>query len=109
LVDQSSTVSAALHATQLYEMLGDFILIGIVLWVFNKYFQKDKKSPIIFFIHTGGYALLRFALEFLRADNEAPAMFSMTSLQIVLLLYSVFTMVYALRYFASKNKSPAHG
>ncbi|MFA5668876.1 MAG: prolipoprotein diacylglyceryl transferase [Balneolaceae bacterium] len=109
LVDQSSTVSAALHATQLYEMLGDFILIGIVLWVFNKYFQKDKKSPIIFFIHTGGYALLRFALEFLRADNEAPAMFNMTSLQIVLLLYGIFTTVYALRYFASKNKSPAHG
>ena len=70
LVDQASTVSAALHPTQLYEMLGDFILMGIILWVFHKIWNSDKKSPLIFFIHTGGYALLRFALEFIRGDRE---------------------------------------
>ncbi len=108
LVDQASTMSAALHATQLYEMAGDFLLIGIVLWVFNKYFQADKKSPLIFFIHTGGYALLRFALEFLRADNEGTTMMNMTNLQIVLLLYGIFTVGYAAKYFATKKKTKAH-
>lgn len=109
LVDETSTLSAALHPTQLYEMAGDVLLIFIVLWLFSKFFQKDRTSPLIFFVHTGGYAFLRFALEFIRADNEPAAAFGMTSLQIVLLLYSIFTIVYAARYFNRKNKKTAHG
>ena len=108
LVDQSSNLSAYLHPTQLYEMFGDLIILGVIIWVFNKIFEKDRTSPLIFFIHTGGYALLRFALEFIRADKEGISMFNMTNLQIVLLLYGVFTIVYAIRYFVLKNKKAAH-
>lgn len=104
LVEASSTVSAALHPTQLYEMFGDLVLIVIVIWLFNQFFNADKKSPLIFFVHTGGYALLRFALEFLRADNEAPIAFNMTTLQVVLLLYGLFTVWYAVRYLVTKKK-----
>ncbi len=104
LVDQASTVSAALHPTQLYEMLGDFILLGIILWVFHKIWNSDKKSPLIFFIHTGGYALLRFALEFIRGDREFIAFGNMTNLQVALLAYGVFTIIYAIRYY-TKRKS----
>ncbi|MEQ9309058.1 MAG: prolipoprotein diacylglyceryl transferase [Balneolaceae bacterium] len=104
LVDQASTLSAALHPTQLYEMFGDLVLMAIVLWVFHKIWNSDKKSPLIFFIHTGGYALLRFALEFIRGDREFIAFANMTNLQVVLLGYGIFTIFYAARYY-TKRKS----
>lgn len=103
LVDQASTVSAALHPTQLYEMFGDLVLMGIVLWVFTKIWNSDKKSPLIFFIHTGGYALLRFSLEFIRGDREFIAFANMTNLQVVLLGYGIFTIFYAARYYTKKR------
>lgn len=106
LVDAASSVSAALHPTQLYEMAGDLILMGIVLWVFNKIWENNKRSPLIFFIHTGGYALLRFALEFIRGDREFIAFANMTNLQIALLGYGLFTIFYAIRFY---NKQKAHG
>lgn len=103
LVDQASTLSAALHPTQLYEMFGDLVLMGIVLWVFHKIWNSDKKSPLIFFIHTGGYALLRFALEFIRGDREFIAFANMTNLQVVLLGYGIFTIFYAARYYTKRK------
>lgn len=103
LVDQASTISAALHPTQLYEMFGDLALMIIVLWVFKKIWDSDKKSPLIFFIHTGGYALLRFALEFIRGDREFIAFANMTNLQVVLLGYGIFTVIYAARYYSKRK------
>jgi len=103
LVDQASTVSAALHPTQIYEMLGDFVLLGIVLWVFNKIWESDRKSPLIFFIHTGGYALLRFSLEFIRGDREFVTFANMSNLQLVLLAYGLFTIGYAIRYYKKRK------
>jgi phosphatidylglycerol:prolipoprotein diacylglycerol transferase len=103
LVGPDSTVSAALHPTQLYEMFGDLVLMVIVLWVFKKIWDSDKKSPLIFFIHTGGYALLRFALEFIRGDREFIAFANMTNLQVVLLGYGIFTILYAARYYMKRK------
>jgi phosphatidylglycerol:prolipoprotein diacylglycerol transferase len=103
LVEQASAVSAALHPTQLYEMFGDLALMVIVLWVFKKIWDSDKKSPLIFFIHTGGYALLRFALEFIRGDREFIAFANMTNLQVVLLGYGIFTIIYAARYYSKRK------
>tara|TARA_R110000868_G_scaffold408293_7_gene691074 strand:- start:21493 stop:22359 length:867 start_codon:yes stop_codon:yes gene_type:complete len=103
LVEQASTVSAALHPTQLYEMFGDLVLMGIILWVFHKIWNSDKKSPLIFFIHTGGYALLRFALEFIRGDREFIAFANMTNLQVALLGYGIFTILYAIRYYTKRK------
>lgn len=104
LVDQASTMSAALHPTQLYEMFGDFLLIGIVLIIFNRVWHTDKKSPLIFFVHTGGYALLRFGLEFIRADKEGIILWDMSGLQFALLGYGIFTIAYAAKYFSNKKK-----
>ena len=103
LVDQASNLSAALHPTQIYEMVGDFILMGIVLWVFHKTWNSDKKSPLIFFIHTGGYALLRFGLEFIRGDREFVAFANMTNLQLTLLAYSICTIFYAIRFYTKRT------
>ncbi len=107
LVDLSDTQSAALHPTQLYEMFGDLALMALVFWVFHKIWDSDKKSPLIFFIHTGGYALLRFALEFIRGDREYVAFANMTNLQLVLLGYGIFTILYAIRYYTKRKKAHA--
>jgi phosphatidylglycerol:prolipoprotein diacylglycerol transferase len=87
LVDANSTMSAALHPTQLYEMVGDFALLAIVIIVFKNVWPTKKNSPIIFYIHTGGYALLRFFMEFMRGDREFVAFANMTNLQLSLLAY----------------------
>ena len=100
---QTETLSAPVHPTQLYEMFGDVVLILIILWVFKKIWDSDKKSPLIFFIHTGGYALLRWGLEYIRADKEGITMFGMSNLQIVLLLYGLFTIGYATKYYLNKH------
>lgn len=84
-------------------MFGDFVLLGIVLWVFNKIWDSDKKSPLIFFIHTGGYALLRFSLEFIRGDRELVNVANMSNLQLVLLAYGVFTIGYAINYYRKQK------
>ncbi|WP_234567868.1 prolipoprotein diacylglyceryl transferase [Rhodohalobacter sp. 614A] len=104
LVGLDSTVSAALHPTQLYEMFGDLILFGIIIWVFQKIWPDDKKSPLIFFIHTGGYSLLRFGLEFIRGDREFIAFSNMTNLQVVLLSYGIFTILYTIHYYKKRMR-----
>ncbi|HAH51271.1 MAG TPA: prolipoprotein diacylglyceryl transferase [Balneola sp.] len=103
LPGQTETLSAPVHPTQLYEMFGDVVLILIILWVFKKIWDTDKKSPLIFFIHTGGYSLLRFGLEYIRADKEGITMFGMSNLQIALLLYGLFTIGYATKYYLDKR------
>lgn len=108
LAGQTEALSAPVHPTQLYEMFGDVVLILIVLWVFKKIWDSDKKSPLIFFIHTGGYSLLRFGLEYIRADKEGITMFGMSNLQMALLLYGLFTIGYAARYYL-KKQSKAKG
>lgn len=105
LVESTSTISATLHPTQLYEMAGDLMLMVLVLWVFKKIWNSDKTSPIIFFIHTGGYALLRFALEFIRGDREFIAFANMTNLQVALLAYGLFTIGYAVQYYLNKGNN----
>lgn len=93
LVDANSTMSAALHPTQLYEMVGDFALLAIVIIVFKNVWLTQKNSPIIFFIHTGGYALLRFFMEFMRGDREFVAFANMTNLQLSLLVYVIIASI----------------
>ena len=77
-------------------------------WVFKKIWDTDKKSPLIFFIHTGGYSLLRFGLEYIRADKEGVTMFGMSNLQMALLLYGLFTIGYATKYFLNKRPKKGH-
>jgi phosphatidylglycerol:prolipoprotein diacylglycerol transferase len=93
LVDANSTMSAALHPTQLYEMFGDFILLAVVILVFKKVWSNQKNSPVIFYIHTGGYALLRFMMEFMRGDREFVAFANMTNLQLSLLAYVIIASI----------------
>ena len=106
LVDATSTVSAPLHPTQLYEMFGDLILMYIIVVVVRRMWGNTKDFKNIFYIHVGGYAFLRFALEFIRADNNSALYLGMTGLQVSLLALSVFILFLYLR-DANKKKQKA--
>lgn len=46
---------------------------------------------------------MRFGLEYIRADKEGVTMFGMSNLQMALLLYGLFTIGYATKYYLNKR------
>ena len=103
LVDQSSLYSAALHPTQLYELFGDLILMVLVLLLVKKVWDSAKDLALVFYLHVGGYSFLRFALEFLRADNETGTYAGMTGVQVSLLVIAIVAGFMALRHVQKKS------
>ncbi len=93
LVDASTKRSAPLHPTQLYESLGDLVLMGLVLFVFKILSKKKLNMAPVLFIHTGGYALMRAMLQFIRTDRSRIIFLGMSYLQIILLAWALFSLV----------------
>ena len=60
--------------------------------------DKGSDLALIFYLHVGGYSFLRFAIEFLRGDNDTEKYFGMTGIQVALLLTSML-----MAYFAGKH------
>jgi phosphatidylglycerol:prolipoprotein diacylglycerol transferase len=79
--DPASMVTVPLHPTQLYEACGDLVLAGLVLLLA----KQQGPGPRVGWLYLGGYALLRFALEFLHGDRDSTIWTGMTALQIGLL------------------------
>lgn len=104
LVDANSTASAPLHPTQLYEMFGDLAIMYLVFVLVKKMWGQTKNFKNIFYIHVGGYSFLRFALEFIRADNDSALYLGMTGLQVSLLALSLFMLFL---YFKDHNQKKA--
>ncbi len=89
LVDSMSEVSASLHPTQLYEALGDIVLV-LLIFILNKMIIKREGTfKPVFFLHIGGYSFLRFVIEFIRADRVNAVFWNVSMLQVVLLLTAV--------------------
>lgn len=65
---EHSIISGPTHPAVAYEMLGDFLILGLIafLWRFN------PKSGVIFCVAFLSYAVMRFAVSFLRIDSEEP-------------------------------------
>ena len=55
-----------IHPTQIYESLLNLALYGILAWIFRN--RKFNGQVIAFYLM--GYAILRFGVEFLRADGR---------------------------------------
>jgi phosphatidylglycerol:prolipoprotein diacylglycerol transferase len=91
--DPASMVTVPLHPTQLYEALGDLVLAGLVLLLVR------SKGPVrrVAWLHLGGYACLRLALEFLHGDRDITLWAGMTALQIGLLAFSAVSAVLYIR------------
>jgi len=106
LIDSTSKVSASLHPTQLYEAFGDLVLVAILLFFLKKVKGNDRVYKIVFFIHTGGYSLLRFFLEFIRGDRGQVVFANMSFLQFSLLTYAIFSFA-GITLLAIKNREEA--
>jgi len=80
------------HPTQIYELLLDLILFGLLWW------KKDsfEREGTVFWLFALGYAAIRFTIEFFRAHEAANAglAFQMASLA----LFAVAGTVLLLRY-----------
>lgn len=83
--DPLASRTAPLHPTQLYEVLGDLLLMGLTALMVRAVRRSGGGWQKVSWCFLGGYALLRFGLEFLHGDHEPPAWGGMTGLQIALL------------------------
>jgi phosphatidylglycerol---prolipoprotein diacylglyceryl transferase len=83
LVWPGETRTPPLHPTALYEALGDILILFLALRVLKK-IGKERGGSLVLALHTGGYCLLRFLLEFIRGDREQVVFAGMSVLQLVL-------------------------
>ena len=84
----TETRSSPLHPTQLYEILGNMVLLGLILLVIKRFKNGKGSLKYVFFIHCGGYSLFRFLLQFLRTDKSQVIFGDIGILQIV--LFAIF-------------------
>jgi phosphatidylglycerol:prolipoprotein diacylglycerol transferase len=104
LVQINSIRSASLHPTSLYESFLDIALMSVILIVNRKTILQNKIN--IFWIHLGGYSLIRFFLEFLRADRAQIIYPGFSVLQYVMIGIVIFSVAGAiLQNSRSSNKS----
>lgn len=103
LVGPMSDKSVPLHPTQLYEGFYDILLMIVIIVLIN-YLYKNKKSMLsIVFIHTGGYAIIRFFIEFIRADRSGMLTNNISYLQLVLLAWFAISAIIVIMHFSNIN------
>jgi phosphatidylglycerol---prolipoprotein diacylglyceryl transferase len=95
--DPSALATVPLHPTQLYESLGDLLLAWLVIRLVRSLRHRGGAWPKVFWLHLGGYSLLRFGLEFLHGDRDVTVWAGMTALQIGLLAFALLSGVLYLR------------
>jgi phosphatidylglycerol---prolipoprotein diacylglyceryl transferase len=100
--DPLSTRTVPLHPAQLYEAFGDLLLMGLSILMVRSARRTDGPWQRVNWFFLGGYALLRFSLEFLHGDHEPPSWWGMTGLQVGLL---AFTVIAGALYFASPRRA----
>lgn len=94
LIDRASTLSAPIHPTQIYEAIGDFIMVFVILNLFAKVKEGKLPEKFIFFTHIAAYFLMRFLLEFIRADRSGMMpMGVMSWMQLVCIILAVFSFI----------------
>ncbi len=86
LVQDSDTRSARVHPSQLYEFFADLLLFGLLIWLLQKVRLQAWEEKIVPFTYIGGYALIRFLIEFTRADRDMVEGAMLSQMQWVLLI-----------------------
>jgi phosphatidylglycerol:prolipoprotein diacylglycerol transferase len=89
--DPRSLITVPLHPTQLYEAFGDLLLAGLVVLMARNLDRAQGPWPKVFWVHLGGYSILRFALEFLHGDRDVTVWTGMTALQLGLLSFAILS------------------
>ena len=75
-----------LHPVQLYEAFGNLVIFIFLNILLSKKIKQNKLHGTVFFIYMIFYGLLRFLLEFLRADNRGNGFFGLSPAQTISLL-----------------------
>ncbi len=101
----SALVTAPLHPTQLYEAMGDLLLAWLVILLVRVVRRDEGPWPRVFWLHLGGYSLLRFAVEFLHGDRDVTVWAGMTALQLGLAAFAALSAVLYLR--SGRRPAPA--
>lgn len=87
--DPSALRTVPLHPVQLYEALGDLALAGLVILLVRSLTANNGPWSKVFWLHLGGYSLLRFGLEFLHGDRDVTVWAGMTALQLGLIAFGM--------------------
>ena len=72
LIEQAAAHSAHVHPSQIYEFILNMMLYGFLAWLF----RQRKFDGQIFAAYLLGYAVIRFGVEFARADDRGWLWFS---------------------------------
>jgi phosphatidylglycerol---prolipoprotein diacylglyceryl transferase len=105
----AAQATVPLHPTQLYECLGDLLLLWLVIRLVRSLREHDGTWARVFWLHLGGYSFLRFALEFLRGDRDVTVWAGMTALQLGLLAFAVLSAVLYIRGSSRRTAEPPGG
>jgi len=105
LVTRNTTLSAALHPTQVYELLLDLLLMGFVIFLYRLVKVKNLSYKLIFFAHIGIYSFYRFFLEFIRADRSGVTSLGVSYMQFT--LFGIFLLSVALSIVLLVKKTKA--
>ncbi|GAB5526259.1 MAG: hypothetical protein Roseis2KO_41310 [Roseivirga sp.] len=98
LVQQDDQRSALLHPSQLYEFLADLLLFFVLIWLLQKVRLKAWNEKIVPFVYIGGYAVIRFLIEFTRADRDLAEGAALSQMQWVLLVVLLVSAVLVVKF-----------
>ena len=105
LAQTTDEKTAPLHPSQLYEAFGDFILF-VLLWILLKKVQQHNWDyRVVVFSYLGAYAMLRFLVEFTRADRILTNGVSISQMQWLLILTFLVGLLLAMIYFRKSMHS----
>ena len=96
LVPSSSLASLPMHPTQLYEAGLDLLLLCLILLIQRRRPGREGGRTSLLAL-VGGYALIRFCLEFLRADHDGTVLLGMTAFQLVLIVIIITAVLFGWR------------
>lgn len=92
LVSNGDMYTPPLHPTQLYESLGDMLLMAAILFLIHRIGFKSSGKKVALF-HIGGYSLLRFLLQFIHGDRGVIVWRGMSALQLCLLAVIIISVL----------------
>jgi len=93
-----SIAVGAHHPATTYEMLGDFAILALLIWLFRGPFLK--RPGLTFFVFLDGYALMRFLVSKTRLDSAetfVPGVTVPELVSLIVLIASIPCIVYLLR------------
>lgn len=106
LVQQDDQRSARVHPSQLYEFLADLLLFFVLIWLLQKVRLKAWEEKIVPFTYIGGYAIIRFLIEFTRADRDLTEGAALSQMQWVLLIVFAISAMLVRKFWNKSQPKP---